>query len=354
MIELRTFDGDPRELADFCTSTWRKRYAGQRMPTLTWTGDFLDWELFADDREDRHFLVAAYDGTKLVGALPARPISYTIQGQRHAGTLSSYFSVDPDYETQAVALKLNLELCRRHRQREFSFSTGFVFLGASAAKGKEFWSRQPRSMKYISKVGLWARVLDHRAVAKYEFSSRDRWAVRALGTLQRAPNPKGPDVPTIRPFEARDLGACLRLTQRLEATSEFSYVWDEKMLMRQLSFKGVPRTLVAEENGQVAGFLNYCHLDLLGQTQIQTSVIDLVAIESLSRRTANQLIRRGLQQMQNEGCHVALLLRTACYPKLPLIANGFVPQPAEYYFVAQMMGGAKLPENLRRFHVHWR
>ena len=68
MIEIRTFDGDVAELARFCTSSWQKRYAG-RMPVPVWLPDFLEWELLGEDHAARQFLVAAYDGSRLVGAI---------------------------------------------------------------------------------------------------------------------------------------------------------------------------------------------------------------------------------------------------------------------------------------------
>ena len=113
MIEIRTYDGDPEELAVFCTNVWRTRYGGQ-MPVWLWTGPFFNWELFSEEPGARDFLVTAYDGSRLIGAHPAKPVHYHWQGEPVFGTAGAYFSVDPEYQSQSVSLKLVLEQRRFH------------------------------------------------------------------------------------------------------------------------------------------------------------------------------------------------------------------------------------------------
>jgi hypothetical protein len=351
MIEIRTFDGDVDELSRFCTSAWKKRYTG-RMPVPDWRADFLEWELLGEDHAARQFLVAAYDGSRLVGVLPARPVRFHVRGRPVAGTWGSFFAVDDDYEKQGVSLKLNLEQRRRHRDHGAQVFTGYVYFGSAASMGKEFWLRQ-RSVKVLGKVGLWARLFDHRAVSDFEYSPRDKWATRALGWFQGPPRlPR--DAGGVRPFRPADLGDCLRLANRLSQSADFGYEWDEATLSRRLCHENVPRTFVAESEGRVAGFLNYCHLGLMGRQTITAGVIDLLSIDELTRVMQQDLLRTALCQMAQDGCHLALLLRIAGYPTRPLLRAGFIPQPPEYYYVAQTMGAEIFNEPVRSLHVHWR
>jgi hypothetical protein len=351
MIEVRTFDGDAAELATFCTTSWRKRYEG-RMAVPLWSPSFLEWELLGDDHAQREFLVAAYDRTKLVGVLPARPARYQLNGRPVSGTWGSFFGVDPEYENEGVSLKLNLEQRRRHRLHGAEVLMGFVYVGSSASMGKDFWLKQ-RSLKIIRKLGLWARLIDHRAVSDFEYSARDRWATRAFGWFQGPPKPPH-DRAGIRPFRREDLADCLRLARALAGSAEFGYEWSEAALLRRLSHGNVPRTLVAEEQGRVAGFLNYCHLELLGRRKVTAAVIDLLSLGELSARRQKDLLRATLCQMADEGCHLALLLRISGYPVWPLTAAGFIAQPAEHYYVAQSMGRDLFTAPVRQLHVHWR
>lgn len=351
MIEIRTFDGDPQELAAFCTSSWRKRYEG-RMPVPLWAPSFLEWELMGDDHTAREFLVAAYDRSKLVGVLPARPARYRLHGRPVSGTWGSFFGVDPEYENEGVSLKLNLEQRRRHRLHGAEVFMGFVYFGSSASLGKDFWLRQ-RSLKIISKLGLWARLIDHRAVSDFEFSPRDRWATRILGWFQGPP--KTPREATgIRAFRREDLSDCLRLAQCLTDAAEFGYEWNEASLLRRLSHGEVARALVVESAGRVEGFLSYCHLELLGRRTVTAGVIDILSLKSLPYPLQTALLRAALRRMAEEGCHMALLLRTSGHPVWPLVATGFIAQPPEYYYVAQSMGPDVFTSPVRRLHVHWR
>ncbi len=40
MIEIRTYDGEPAELAAFCTGVWRDRYR-DKMAVPLWSGPFI-------------------------------------------------------------------------------------------------------------------------------------------------------------------------------------------------------------------------------------------------------------------------------------------------------------------------
>ena len=358
MIELRTFDGTPGELADFCGDVWRRKYANTDMAMPVWSEDFFQWDLFRDEPEDREFLVAAYDGTKLVGVLPCRPIQCRLQGEPVLGTFGSYFSVDPDYETEGVAMKLNLEQIRRHRQHDAKFLLGFVYLGSSAAQGKEFWLRQPRTMNVVAKLGHSIRIFDHHAVRRFERSTFNKLGLQLLGAFQ--PSPRARDTEKVRAFEDSDLANCLTLAEELTERAEFGLAWNESSLLRQLSYGTVSHTFVAIENDQLAGFLNYHKVQLVRtdqqqQDSITAGMIDLVNVEHLSMRTAVQLFNTALNHMQHSGCHLARLLRLSGGPKAALLRTGFLKHPADHYLTIQEMAPSfRFPEMIERLHVTFR
>jgi len=350
MIEIRTFDGDADQMSRFCTGVWRRQYQGQ-MPLIDWSADFLEWEVLADP--SRHYVVAAYDGTKLVGLLPTVPQRFSLLGQEIDGTWGSYFSVDPDYAQHGVSLKLNLELRRRHRQRQAVLTTGHVYLGAAVAKGKDFWLKQPKTIQPVRKLGLWARPLDHRAVSRFELSRRDAVGVRMLGLVQRTPRPADP-ADGIRDFQTGDLADCLRLVNDQGRAAELGYLWDDVALLRRLKYKDVAHTLVAEYRGRVAGLVNYCRLKIMGRAPIEAGVIDMLAVDQLPRPLARKLIRTALAQMAAQGVHTALALRISSFPWRHLMATGFVALPADSMYVAQPIGLKLDCWKLRRMMVHWR
>jgi len=346
MIEIRTFDGEPGELASFCTQVWKTRYSG-KMPIWLWTGPFLEWELFADP--SRHFVIAAYDQGRLVGAHPGKLVHFQWQGQPVLGTAGAFFSVDPAYESQGVSLKLVLEQRRRHRAHRSQIDTGYLIMGAQAAMGKEFWLRL-RSMQVVGKLNLWTRMIDHRALTEFSFSARDRVATRIVGTLQGRPSPPR-DSAGIRPYRETDLADCLKLLTAQSAEAEFGIVWDEASLTRQLCFQGVPRTVVAEQNGRVGGFVNYFTHPFLGRSEILAGVIDLLCVRDLPSLRARDLLSAALSEMSMAGCHVAIFLGTAGQPAGLLIRTGFIPEPPDHLYIAQAMSPDAPKIKTRRVHA---
>ena len=353
MIEIRTFAGDAAEMAAFTTAMWRKSYGG-KMPMPIWTPQFLEWELMAGGPDARDYLVAAYDGAKLIGFLPAKQQLYRVAGRDVPGTMGSYLSVDPEYRRQGIALKMHQEQQRRHRERGAAINMGYVYLGAAVAQGKKFWLKQPEGATIVAKLGLWTRLLDHKAVARFEMSRTGDICARILGLWQPNPSPRG-NKEGIRPYQAADLPDCLRLAQQLTEASDFGYVWNEATLARQLQHNDLPKTLVLEQNGRVEGVLSYCHLDLLGRQPLRVGSIDLMAFApTVTWRRQRDLVRAALRQMMSEGLQLAVMLRIASSPPSILFSSGFVPMPADYYYIGLVMEPGFPLTRAKRLHVHWR
>jgi hypothetical protein len=92
----------------------------------------------------------------------------------------------------------------------------------------------------------------------------------------------------------------------------------------------------------------------MGRRTVTAGVIDLLSIDELTRAMQQNLLRTALCRMAQEGCHLALLLRIAGYAKRPLLRAGFIPQPPEYYYVAQTMGAELFDKPVQSLHVTWR
>jgi hypothetical protein len=349
MIEIRTYDGEPAELAAFCTAVWRDRYR-DKMTVPLWNGPFFEWELFSDAPGARDYLVAAYDGGRLVGALPSKPVNFHWQGQTLPGSFGSFFSVDPAYEKQAISLKLVLEQRRRHRARNVPFFTGYVIRRDPSAMGPKFWKRLP-DMYVASKLNLWIRMLDHRTVGESLFSTFERRGSQVLGWFQLRPKPPRPDA-GIRPYRDTDLPDCLRLVNELSRSTDFGLVWDEATLARQLSFKEIPRTIVTERDGRVAGFVNYCLQPYRGRAEFVAGVIDLLVVGDLPFAAKRRLLWAALYQMASEGCHAAL--RSVNKPDLLLFSTGFILGHPPHDLVIQSMTRDAQIVKARRIHALWR
>jgi hypothetical protein len=350
MVEIRTYEGDMQQLAEFCNGVWAKRYLGQ-MPFAQWTPEFLAWEL-EDAPATRDMIVAAYDGGKLVGALPARPMRFYLQGTTIDGTWGSYFSVDPEYENQPVSIKLHLEQRRRHKERGLKVNLGYVFTGYSVGRGQKFWLKQ-KMIKPVRNVGTWVRALDPLAVSRFSLKRLDRLGMK-LSQLVLGP-PRPPRRPeAIRPFVPADAAPCAALLDASSRRADLGYAWDTALATRQLGYAPATTTLVAEHEGRVAGLINYCPLKLQGRAAITAGLIDFLETDSLPTRTAVDLIRTALIDMRTRGMHLAMALRVSTMPFWPLAWTAFTMIPAEYCYTAQPVDFDWPQHRLKRLHVHWR
>jgi hypothetical protein len=351
MIEIRTFDGTPDELAAFCTGFWRDRYGG-KMAMPLWGGPLLDWMFFSDDPAVPNLLVAAYDGTRLVGTLPELAVQYHLHGQPIPGSFGSFFTIDPAYENQGVSLKMVLEQRRRHRELKAQLSGGYLIRGEAVSMGQQFWMRL-RDMYVVMSAGLWVRLIDHRVMSDFLFHPFEKYGSRFLGLLQPRPT-KASAAAGIRPYRESDLPDCLRLANETSRMADFGIVWDERSLGRQLNYKGFPRTIVAEHNGRVAGFVNYFLQEYLGQREMLAGVIDLLSVHALPFSMQKGLLRVALSQMVSEGCHSSLFLRVGGQPAYLLSRMGFLPEAAHYDYALQSMAPDAPRVKTRRIHALWR
>jgi len=351
MVEIRTYDGDMQQLAEFCTRVWSQRYQGQ-MPFAQWTPEFLQWEL-DDGPATRDMIVAAYDGAKLVGVLPAKPMRLHVRGETIDGSWGSYFSVDSDYENQPVSIKLHLEQRRRHKERGLKVNLGYAFTGYAAGRGQKFWLKQQRLVKSVRRLGTLVRALDPLAVARFSLNRLETLGLHFSRLVLGHPRPpRRPEA--IRPFVAGDAAACAALLDAASRRAELGYAWDETLALRQLGFEQATRTLVAEHEGRVAGLINYCPLPLMGRTPIVVGLIDFLETEQLPLRTSVDLVRTALADMRSRGMHLAMTLRTSSMPFWPLALTAFTMIPAEYTYVAQPID-FQLPDwRMNKLHVHWR
>ena len=352
MIEIRTFEGDAAEFSEFTTGTWRKSYEG-KMPVPLWSPSYFRRELLPTDDDARDYLVAAYDGTRLVGSHPARSVRISLHGSEEDATWGSFLTVDPEYRRQGIAQKMHAEFQRRHRERGAKVNFGYLYIRSIKSMGPKFWLKQPEGTMVVRKSGIWGRALDHGAVARFELYRIESWSSRVLSLVQR--RPKAPrDMTGIRPYKREDLADCLELVRDRAASADLAYVWSEEELSRLLDWEDLSRTVVLERDGRVGGLVNYYRLEFLGRGRMAAGVIDLLAFGGLAPAARRRLLRAALAQMAEEGLHAAMYLRGSWYAWRELLGAGFSPFVPEYYYVGNKMDLDLPLQKARRVHVLWR
>jgi GNAT superfamily N-acetyltransferase len=350
VIEVRTFEGGSAEAAAFTTDVWRRSFLG-KVPLPVWDEPYFDWQLFgARAPEAAEYRVAAYDGARVVGTLFAEPLPFKVGDREERATCASWLTVDPDQRGHGVARKLADELRRRHRERDAAFCLGF---GVEGTMGPRFW-REQEGTRFLGTVGFWVCLFEPAAVARWTPYLSERLLLSVLGpALRRSPAPA--HVEGIRPYRPGDLPECLALARGLLRKADVGCAYTAERLGHQLQYRGLPRTLVLEQDGRVRGLVNFYGLRMVARGEQQVGVIDVMAFDdALPVGERRRLLRAAMGDMWEQGAKSAVLLRLPCFPSNVLWGAGWVPMPGSVQVVcAYPRPGLELPP-APRLLAHWR
>ncbi len=355
MVEIRTYEGDGGDVARLLDEVWTPEYQ-DATPAALWDDRLIEWQLLGERDEDREFLVAAYDGSRLVGALFAEPWTFRLHGEEVPGTVGRLLTVHPEFRSQLVAFQLLVEFRRRHLEGGRRLCVGYA-LGGTVSPSGAFWTGMEKAMPGLTTnlgaIGYLVRLIDHAAVARWSRSTPERWGARLLSFVQGSPK-SALGASGVRDYREADLPDCLRLVRGFSGRVDLDYAWTEERLARQLNHRGVPRTLVAEEAGRVGGLFNYYGLECRANGVMRIGVVDLVVVEGLGRKTSRSLIQAGLARMREDGIGMALLLRNAAAPLGPLMGAGFAPVPTNHSLVALRIDPTINVSRVKRFDIKYR
>lgn len=353
MIEVQSFQGDAEELHHFLVGIWRKSYAGQ-MPFALWPAQYFDWQFGLSDGLPRDHLLTAYDGDRIAGTLLGIPFKFHHLRREFTGTIGGWLTVDPEFRRQGIGTKLREELTRVHQIQGMDGQLGYVYLGSKSAQGNPFWKSKSRqgSQQRLKKLGFWARLLDPRRAAQWNYNRVEAWLTRLGAPLVFAP--KATQFPGIRSYQSSDLPACLELVREMSFATDLGIVWNADNLGRHLEGRGVGRCMVYELDGRVQGLCAYHVLPVLGRTAEPVGIIDIIATGQLTSRHGAALLNHCLHDMRASGAILATKLRSGDVPWKLLVRCGFVPAPADHFLCMNWVDASREFPRIRSTHLLWR
>jgi GNAT superfamily N-acetyltransferase len=124
-LEIRDFEGDATVLADFVNSHWRRQYH-RRVLTPHWPPEYFEWQLPNVAVGDMRLVPAAYDRGRLVGVFPGEEVPISLMGKPAMTTMSSWLTVDPNYQRTGVGRMLLAAMSARNLAIDSIFNGGFV------------------------------------------------------------------------------------------------------------------------------------------------------------------------------------------------------------------------------------
>ena len=354
IFETRAYEGSAEELSDFMYTHWSATYRG-KMVVPRWTADYLRWQLRIDDPSYRRHVVAAYKGSRLAGVLAHVPLVFDLLGCRFKGSQQSWLTVAQEFRRQGVGQAMADRSVAIHRERGCGFHVGFTYFGKKISLGPKFvQDTQSKHVKSIRDAGFWVRVLEPAISAEWNINPWESWGTRLATPLIPALRRRKNSQLTIRPAEWGDLDVCLALADRETVSCDLRIAWDADSMARQLGLHGYSHALVAEEKGEVRGFVTFHTLPLDARFEAPVGIIDVVAVSELSKQGRNELIDAALLSLREMGAVVSLKLRTGDYPRGLFLRLGWMPRPADSHVVVDWIDQPQPEQKLRRLHLLWR
>ena len=312
MVEIKTFNGDFKEVQELISSAWSDEYRSQHnQPVMDYSSiEFLRWNLNRTNI-DPDLVIAAYDGSKLVSFVAAMPLNLKYRDQKLKGGVISFFTTHVAYQGKGLAKKLGREGLRRGIKKGYDFGYTITDAGHKAINlvkdiSDELGLKHLRLCKFTflakpldkDKITQLADLPFHQRIFLPVITSKHRRAsVRASQfNLNR-------DAPVIK-----------QMIYSANPSDSLSIDWTDKELKCNLKSKLSDTYFLNFKNGKA--FINYYNIDVLSAKHPdvvhRNTMIDNVCFENLSfyekRRFVSDFCRF---EKQNGSCSVII-------PTLPI------------------------------------
>jgi len=321
-FEVRDFDGDLPALSAMARETWLEEYGEHSWPDLYQPA--LAAYFFASVSDPR-FLVAAYDGARLVAFVANVPRRYRLAGRRYLGVLSSMLVARPGY--QGAAVYLLGECLRRNQELGADFAVMTIEHNHRSWRMFQEFLRPAHRLTVLKTMHPLVHALDFdRIVTSEGLKRHEVLAIRLAGADRRIMPVATAGV--VRLYRAGDLAQVLALVQRTANGDSLVRDFAESTLAVQLHAQPVADTLVYELNGAIKGFVNFTLRDMVSRRACERwTWVEFVGWEACSAAERRALLA-GLWQVGHErGCIGILEWNKGYYSAAPLYGARFVPYP---------------------------
>lgn len=364
---VHLFTGCNADFQKFVEQTWSEAYSG-KMVFPVWSSDYFDWQFGGEQNPNRR--LAAYVGAQLVGVLAGRAAEFGlidehVKERQLAGAHYSWLTVSPAYRGQRIAPLLDEARIAHEQALNSDLVVSYRFHGSKHSLAEKpvhdqkaqdsipTQSASPHSSKQFNRgIGFWARPLRPSALRTWNHNRLEGWMAQLAAPV--LPKVRSNPSTDIRGFRDDDLPACHKLANDHQHKFAIRNHWSELRLHWQLNGHQITQTVVAEEQGEVQGFVNFHLLPFEGRTRKLIGIIDLCCCHHLSSKRQRQLVTEALARMKKQGAILALKSRTADVSTMLMLRTGFSPRPADSALVFQWIGHPQPISSSGPIQLLWR
>jgi len=319
-IEIRALDGNLDDLRAMARQSWLCEYGA-----APWRDLFrpeLVRHIFAGVPDPR-FLIAAYEGTTLIGFIANLPRHYRLRGKTYRGVVSTMFVTRQGYA--GAGIYLISECLRRNAAFGSDFALMFFVRGHrpwplfDRVLGQRFRIERLKTMHAIVHAVDFDKIVHSQGLTPLEVG-----AIKLLGAHRPIVGPATPGL--VRAYQREDLPRILGMTRRYPDRDSLVREFDEETLGRQLSSGDVTATVVYEREGSVQGFINFSTHDMITRhARYRWAWVDLLYWEGLSG-SEKQALLAGLWEASRARDAIGILeWNKDYYAKMPLYRARFIP-----------------------------
>lgn len=367
-VSVRLFTGDSSDLQRFVQQAWSDAYLG-KMAFPIWSADYFDWQFGGQQNPNRR--LAAYLDDRLVGVLAGRAAEFRIAEDQTAaenllcGAHYSWLSVSSAHRGHRIAPLLDEARIAREQSLDSDLVVSYRFHGSKHSLAERSVNDRkrvgstakstlagPPLKQFNRRIGFWARPLNPTALRKWNHNRMEGWMAQLAAPV--LPKVRSCQLPDIRDFRSEDLAACHKLVNDHQTQFAICNHWSEVRLHWQLNGHQITQTIVAEQQGEVAGFLNFHLLPFQGRTQESVGIFDLCCCHRLSAKRQKQLMTEALFRMKQQGAVLALNSRTGDVSSLLMLRTGFSPRPPDSALVFQWMNAPMQISSSDPVQLLWR
>jgi hypothetical protein len=346
---VKPFTGTNESLQSFIEDTWSDAYSG-RMSFPVWSKEYLDWQLANHDGEpDRR--LAVYDDDRLVAVLLGTPAKFKTQASVFKGAHWSWLSIAASHRGHGLATLLDQARVNLEHLANSKLVVSYRFTGSKYSLAEKPSSRFPLK-RFHSRVGFWARPLDGKRLREWNLDRTEGFLSRIVTPL--LPAVRWPLAENVREFAIEELSDCLKVVKRHFENSVLTIDWDDHSLRHQLAGSPVTQTVVAIDDGQVQGFVNFHILPFQGATREPVGIIDMMCVRLLSAKMQATLLKSTLGLMREQGAVLALKIRCGDVPGPLMLRTGFMPRLADSSLVLQWIQSVQEIPGGKPLHLLWR
>jgi len=308
--------------------------------------EFLRWN-FEGPTADEDFIQEVYDNGEFAGFYAGVFRRFSLSGREVKTVLESFLAAVPGIRP-ALPLYISRRESKLLREKGYAgciqvFDESFSNLDLMSLLARKHKVR----MEQVAIVDWQYRIFD---VKRLNHCEPLNILERCILSLKRKIASPGPLADCVRPYEKKDLEACLELLNSIEKRARQPYLvrlWDAEELDWQLRYSGVADTLVFEREGKAVGLINYYHTYCVNRTREPGTVIDNICLGDMTSEESRAFLLRAQQIFVEAGSIMVGTIDSNLLDRRALRRTGFIKARRPVKLVAGVVDEAVSFEGLR-------